>query len=271
MNPSLKGKTALVTGATSGIGLAAATELAYRGATVLLAGRNPDRGEAARATVAAVATGPEPILFLADLESQDEIRRLAGEIRTAVPVLDVLVNNAGGIFANRELTVDGIERTFALNHLAPFVLTNEVLDLITAAPQGRVITVTSEMHSGRIDFANLQGERSYNFLRMYMATKTANILFAFELARRLAGTSATSNAVSPGPARTRFGDDLTGAAHLFPLLMKNIPLRNRPARRRVIGRAGRRCAQARTSATSAATVGASPGSCRRAFVPSMCR
>jgi NAD(P)-dependent dehydrogenase (short-subunit alcohol dehydrogenase family) len=122
-----------------------------------------------------------------------------------------------------------LERTFALNHLAAFTLTNELLDLVTAAPQGRVITVSSEAHSGKLDFANLQGERSYNFLRMYAATKTANILFSFELARRLAGTNATSNAVSPGPTRTRFGDDLTGPPRLFPLVMRNIPFLFKPA------------------------------------------
>ena len=228
MDFPLQDKTALVTGATSGIGLATATELARRGATVLLVGRNPVRGEAARAAVAAAASGPEPVLLLADLASQAEIRRLANEVRAAVSALDVLVNNAGGIFARRELTVDGIERSFAVNHLAPFLLTNLLLDRVTAGPQGRVITVTSETHAGKLDFDNLQGERSYNFLRMYAATKTANILFAFELARRLDGGAATSNAASPGPTQTRFGDDLTGLPRLFPLVMKNIPFLFKP-------------------------------------------
>jgi retinol dehydrogenase 14 len=223
INAPMRDKTAVVTGATSGVGLATAVECARRGARVILVGRDPLRGQDAHAVVARAALGREPILLLADFQSQQEIRRLARQVKEVTPAVDVLVNNAGAIFAKRELTADGIERTFAVNHLAPFLLTNLLLDLVLAAPQGRVVTVSSETHAGRLDFDNLQGERSYGFLRAYTATKTANIVFAFELSRRLAGKKATSNAVSPGPTRTRFGDDLTGLPRLFPVVMKSIP------------------------------------------------
>lgn len=221
-------QTVLITGATSGVGLATAIELARRGLAVIIAGRDAVRGEAARAAVSAAATGPKPRLLLADLSVQHEVRRLADDVRVITPTLDVLVNNAGGIFARRELTADGIERTFALNHVAPFLLTTELLGAIEAAPQGRVVNVTSEAHAGKLDLDNLQGDRSYNFFRMYAASKTMNLLFTFELARRFAGTNATASAVSPGPTRTRFGDDLTGLPRLMPLVMKRIPFLFKP-------------------------------------------
>jgi retinol dehydrogenase-14 len=135
----------------------------------------------------------------------------------------VLVNNAGGVFERRELTVDGIEKTFATNHLAPFLLTNLLLDRITAAPGGRIVTVASEVYPSVLDFANLQGERSYNFLSAYMRSKLENILFTYELARRLEGTAAAANCLSPGPTLTRFGDNLRGLPGLFPKLMKRLP------------------------------------------------
>jgi NAD(P)-dependent dehydrogenase (short-subunit alcohol dehydrogenase family) len=144
-------------------------------------------------------------------------------VAAAAPQLDVLINNAGGIFATRALTVDGIERTFALNHLAPFLLTNLLIDQLKAAPAARVVTVASEAYPDRLHFDNLQSERSYHFLLAYMRSKLANILFSHELARRLQGSSVTANCLSPGPTVTRFGDELTGPAALFPLVMKRIP------------------------------------------------
>jgi NAD(P)-dependent dehydrogenase (short-subunit alcohol dehydrogenase family) len=220
----MAGKVVLITGANSGVGLATAYGLAERGATVVMVSRDPARGAAARDEVAQVATGPTPVLLLADHSSQAAIHALAKEVRARFARIDVLVNNAGAIFAQRELTVDGIEQTFAVNHLAPFLLTNLLLDLVKAAPAGRIVTVASEVHSGKIDFENLQGERHYNFFKAYGLSKLENILFTYELARRLEGTSTTANCVSPGATRTRFGDNLRGLPRLMPLVMKRIPL-----------------------------------------------
>ena len=223
LQPLMQGKTVLVTGANSGIGYITARRLAELGAAVLLVCRDPARGGAARDRIAAVASGPAPTLVQADLAARDQIRTLAEQVRTRFGRLDVLINNAGGVFDRRELTVDGIEQTFAVNHLAPFLLTNLLLSPLRAAPAARVVTVTSEAHSRRFDLDNLQGERHYQFLRAYSVTKTANLLFTYELARRLSGSTVTANAVSPGPSRTGFGDNLTGSRALFPAVMKRMP------------------------------------------------
>ena len=216
-------KTILITGASSGLGLATAKVLAADGAALILVCRSPARAELARREVTAAATGPAPKVLIADLASQAQVRDLAVQVEAENPQLDVLINNAGGIFATRELTDDGIERTFALNHLAPFLLTNLLIDRLKAAPAARVVTVASEAYPSRLDFDNLQGERSYHFLLAYMRSKLANILFSHELARRLQGSPVTANCLSPGPTITRFGNDLTGPAALFPLIMKRIP------------------------------------------------
>ena len=223
LQPLMQGKTVLVTGANSGIGYVTARRLAELGAAVLLVCRDAARGAAARDRIAAVASGPAPTLVQADLAAQDQIRTLAEQVRTRFGRLDVLINNAGGVFDRRELTVDGIEQTFAVNHLAPFLLTNLLLSPLRAAPAARVVTVTSEAHSRRFDLDNLQGERHYQFLRAYSVTKTANLLFTYELARRLSGTTVTANAVSPGPSRTGFGDNLSGPRALVPAVMKRMP------------------------------------------------
>jgi NAD(P)-dependent dehydrogenase (short-subunit alcohol dehydrogenase family) len=216
-------KIALITGASSGIGFETAREMARRGVHVVMVCRDPERAQVAWESIAEISRGPKPTLLLADLSSQDEIRALADEVRGRFSHLDVLVNNAGGVFERRELTVDGIEKTFATNHLAPFLLTNLLLDRITAAPGGRIVTVASEVYPSALDFANLQGERSYNFLSAYMRSKLENILFTYELARRLEGTAAAANCLSPGPTLTRFGDNLRGLPGLFPKLMKRLP------------------------------------------------
>jgi NAD(P)-dependent dehydrogenase (short-subunit alcohol dehydrogenase family) len=217
------GKIVLVTGASSGIGLETSRQLAGLGAHVVMVCRDPQRGGAAQQQVADAATGAMPDLLLADLSSQAAIHGLAGEVRERYSRIDVLINNAGAIFGQRELTVDGIERTFATNHLAAFLFTRLLFDLLEAADAGRVITVASEIHSGSLDFDNLQGEERYNFLRAYNQSKLENILFTFELARRAVNTKVTANALSPGPAATGFGDNLRGWTRLFPLFMKHIP------------------------------------------------
>jgi NAD(P)-dependent dehydrogenase (short-subunit alcohol dehydrogenase family) len=225
---NMENKVIVITGASSGAGLAAARQIAGLGAQVVLICRDAARGQAALEGVRSASRGPEPVLLLANLEVQVEVRRLTDEIRSRFTRLDVLINNAGGIFEKRMLTADGIEKTFALNHLAPFLLTTLLLDLIQAAQQGRVITVSSESHSGKIDFNNLQGEKSYNFLAAYNLSKLGNLLFTYELARRLQGSSTTANSVSPGPTKTRFGDNMTGLPALFPRVMKSIPILFRP-------------------------------------------
>ena len=220
----MKEKIVLVTGANSGVGFATAKALAKLGAALIMVCRNEERATAAKRDIAAVATGPEPVLIIADLSLQSAVRSLAAEVRPRFSRLDVLVNNAGAIFARRELTADGIEKTFAINHLAPFLLTNLLLDLLRSMPGGRIVTVASEAYPGTLDFDNLQGERHYNFLGAYGRTKLCNILFSYELARRLEGSGVTSNCLSPGPVATRFGDNMTGLPALFPFVMKRIPL-----------------------------------------------
>jgi NAD(P)-dependent dehydrogenase (short-subunit alcohol dehydrogenase family) len=216
------GKTVLITGANSGIGFAAATALARMGARILLVCRDARRGADAQAAVANVATEVAPKLLLADLSSLHDVRKLADHLHRDFPVIDVLINNAAGMFSERGLTGDGIERTFAVNHLAPFLLTNLVIGLLTAADRGRIINVAAESPLGKLDFDNLQGERRYGFLSAYFRSKLANIIFSNELARRLESRGVTVNSMSPGPTKTRFGDNMTGFPALFPLLAKKL-------------------------------------------------
>jgi retinol dehydrogenase-14 len=220
---SITGKTVLITGATSGLGLATALLLAERGAEVLMVGRERTRSNFMRAEVAKCAAGNAPILFLADLSSQAEIHRLADRLHGCFSRIDVLINNAAAVFAQREVTPDGLEKTFAVNHLAPFTLTLLLLDLLRAAPAGRILTASSELHSGRLDFSNLQGEWRYNWLGAYARSKLCNILFTYELSRRLAGSTITANCFSPGPALTRLGDNMRGLPAAVPWLLKRIP------------------------------------------------
>jgi retinol dehydrogenase 14 len=219
----MSGKTVLITGATSGLGLATALLLAEQGAEVVMVGRDRTRGNFMRAEIAKYAAGSEPILFLADLSSQAEIHRLAEKLHGSFSRIDVLINNAAAMFADREVTPEGLEKTFAINHLAPFILTHLVLDLIRAAPAGRILTASSGFHSGTLDFSNLQGERRYNWLGAYKRSKLCNILFTYELARRLAGTTVTANCLSPGPTLTRLGDNMRGLPAVFPWIAKRIP------------------------------------------------
>ena len=159
----MSGKTVVITGATSGLGLATAILLAERGAEVVMVGRDRTRANFMRTEIAQYASGSEPIVFLADLSSQAEIHRLAEKLHGSLSRIDVLINNAAAVFAEREVTPDGLEKTFAVNHLAPFALTHLLLDLLRAAPAGRILTASSEFHSGELDFSNLQGQRQYNW------------------------------------------------------------------------------------------------------------
>jgi len=191
------GKRVVITGATNGIGLAAAEGLAAKGALLTIVARDQERG---RVAAARVSPGDAEVgVLVADLASQAAVRRLAAEILERSPRVQVLVNNAGAVHTRRRLTEDGIELTWAVNHLAPFLLTNLLLDRMTASAPARVITTSSDAHSGtRIPFDDLDGDRGYGGFRRYGETKLANILFTSELARRLEGTGVTANCYHPG-------------------------------------------------------------------------
>ncbi|MFC5828261.1 SDR family oxidoreductase [Nonomuraea insulae] len=212
----MTGRTVLVTGGTAGIGRATALGLATMGARLAIVGRDPGRAEDAAREIRA-AGGGQADVFVADLTSQSQVRRLAGEVLERLSRIDVLINNAGGYWHTRHVTADGLERTFALNHLAPFLLTSLLLDRLEHSAPARVITVSSHAHTaGHIDFDDLQGERSYSGSRAYDQSKLANVLFTYELARRLRATSVTANALHPGVVSTSFGaEDPAGVQRLL--------------------------------------------------------
>jgi retinol dehydrogenase 14 len=225
----MNGKVVLITGGTGGIGKATAIGLATMGARVGVTGRHLARAEQAAADIRAASGNPAVDVFAADMTSQAEVRRLAVAVLNAYPRLDVLINNVGGFWAHRHPTTDGLERTFALNHLAPFLLTNLLLDRLKAGAPARVVTVSSGAQSmGRIDFDDLQGMRNYSGQRAYNQSKLANIMFTSELARRLDGTGITANAVHPGVVRTNFGAE--DQAWFFALISRAVrPLLKTPA------------------------------------------
>jgi retinol dehydrogenase-12 len=200
----MNGGVCVVTGATSGIGQATAAALARRGAQLILVSRDRGRGEAAVAKLA-VAGGPAPRLEVADLASMAQVRALAGRL-AALERIDVLVNNAGLMAGQRRVTADGHDEVFAVNHLAPFLLTSLLLGKLAASGPARVVTVASGAHTAaRLDLDDLQLERGWESWRAYANSKLANILFTRELARRLAGAAVTANCAHPGLVRTRFG------------------------------------------------------------------
>jgi NAD(P)-dependent dehydrogenase (short-subunit alcohol dehydrogenase family) len=200
----MEGKVCVVTGATSGIGKAVATGLARLGATVVLVGRDRRRTEAAVAGIGSVSASP-PRAEIADLASLEQVRGLAGRL-AGLERIDVLVNNAGLVLGERRMTPDGFEHVFALNHLAPFLLTSLLLPKLTASAPARVVTVTSDAHSAaRLDLSDPNLERGWDSWRSYANSKLANILFTRELARRLDGTGVTANCAHPGVVRTGFG------------------------------------------------------------------
>ena len=200
----------LVTGATGGIGLETARGIAQHGWTVVIVGRNLEKSRTTAAQITEQTGNPHVEFLVADLSIQAEIRRLAEEFKERYSHLDVLVNNAGGMFLNGQVSADGIEMTLALNHLGYYLLTRLLCDLLKASAPARIVNVASVAHFGaRIDFANLQ----FSGWRGYKRSKLANILFTYELARRLEGTGVTANALSPGLVASRFGMNNRG---LFP-------------------------------------------------------
>jgi len=201
----MTGKIVLITGGTGGIGKAAAIGLASMGARVGITGRDRTRAERAAKDIEAESDNPAVDVFVADLSSQDEVRRMAGEVLSAYPRLDVLVNNVGGFWAHRHVTSDGLEHTFALNHLAPFLLTSLLLERLVASAPARVVTVASGAQSmGKIDFGDLMGEQDYSGQRAYNQSKLANVMFTYELARRVEATGVTATALHPGMTNTAF-------------------------------------------------------------------
>jgi len=211
METGLKGRRVLVSGATSGIGKETARGLARLGAEVVVVGRSPDKTEAVVEELRQSTGNPRVASLLCDLSSIAEVRRLAAEVERRYGVLHVLVNNAGGMNPKREVTVDGFERTFAVNHLAYFVLANALLPALRKGAPARIVQVASEAHRGvgfrpaRLDFDDLQAERGYSAFDIYGRSKLANILHTRELARR-AGAGVTANCLHPGFVASGFLD-----------------------------------------------------------------
>ena len=201
----MSGKICMVTGATAGIGEATAEGLASLGATVIVVGRSAERCVAAVERIKQQTGNSNVEHLLADLSSQQEVRDLAYEFKSRYSKLDVLVNNAGAINLVRRASVDGIELTFALNHLSYFLLTNQLLDLLVSSAPARIVNVSSSSHRrSRINFDDLQCRRRYWGMRAYAQSKLGNVLFTYELARRLDGVGVTVNALHPGVVATRF-------------------------------------------------------------------
>jgi NAD(P)-dependent dehydrogenase (short-subunit alcohol dehydrogenase family) len=228
----MKDKTILVTGATDGIGKQTALELAGMGARVLLHGRSRARAEATLSEIRSATASRSLDLFVADLASIQQVHQLAAAVSEKYDRLHVLINNAGLIMNERQLTEDGLETTFAVNHLAHFLLTHLLLDSLKRSAPARIVNVSSMTHQGvQVDFDNLQGERSYSGYGAYSLSKLANILFTYELAERLAGTGVTANALHPGVIGTKLlrqgfggagGGDL-GAGAQTPLYLASSP------------------------------------------------
>jgi retinol dehydrogenase 14 len=207
----MAGKSVLITGGTGGIGRATAVGLAALGARVAITGRDLPRAASVAAEIRGTTGNPEVTPFAADLSSQVEVRRLAATVLDAYPRLDVLINNVGGSWATRHVTADGLERTFAVNHLAAFLLTDLLLERLKASAPARIVTVSSAAQaSGAINFDDLQSERDYSERRAYPQAKLASVMFTYELARRLEGTGVTANVLHPGVVNTAFGAEDPG-------------------------------------------------------------
>jgi NAD(P)-dependent dehydrogenase (short-subunit alcohol dehydrogenase family) len=218
----MQGKTVVVTGATSGIGEVAAVELARRGARIVFVARNPLRRDMTLARLSVANDKAKHATYLADLSKLSEMKRVAKEIAAAEPKIDVLINNAGTLFAARETTPDGLELSFATNHMAYFVVTNLLLDRLKSTPGARIVSTSSDAHkSGKLNFDDLQSEKSFSGFRAYGTSKLCNILFTRELARRLEGTGVTANCLHPGFVATAFADNNDGLmGFIFGVLKK---------------------------------------------------
>lgn len=255
----LEGRVCVVTGPTSGIGKETARGLARLGARVVLACRDPGRGAAVRDEIAA-STGTRSLdVRIVDLGVPDSIRRFAAEFVVDFPRLDVLVNNAGVFSFRRRLTPQGLETQFAVNVLGPFLLTNLLLPRLVASAPSRVVNVGSATHyGGRVEFDNLQGERTYRFVGAYSNSKLEILLLTYELARRLEGTGVTANCVHPGAIRTRLYNGLPWAFRFVKYFLRDpvtgaapvLRLASDPALQRVSGRYFDRLNEARSAPAS---------------------
>ena len=212
----MKGKTVVISGGTSGIGEVAARALAKMGARIVLVARNKSRAEATLARLRRSGPGVAHSVYFADLTRLAEMKRVAAEIANREPPIDVLINNAGALFGTRRLTEDGLECTFALNHMSYFVVTEGLRERLLASGAARIINTASAAHQGAtLDFDDLQSAKSFRAMRAYSCSKLCNILFTRELARRLHGTGVTANCLHPGFVATRFADESGGlVSHL---------------------------------------------------------
>ena len=212
----MAGKVCLVTGATSGIGEATALELAKRRAVVVLVGRKKEKCSQTVERIKQQTGNPAVDYLVADLSAQKEIRRVAAEFKTRQARLDVLVNNVGAVFLTRHKTADGIEMTFGLNHLSPFLLTNLLLDVLKASAPARIINITSAiLNRARLNLEDLEYRKVYDGNRAYEQSKLCNLLFTYELARRLTGQGVMVNALHPGFAATNLGKNNAGILRPF--------------------------------------------------------
>lgn len=212
----MKDKICLITGANSGIGFETAKSLCEKGATVILVCRSLEKAGKAIDEIKTAITGASAIPAVADLASQAEIRKLAAKLQADFPKLDVLINNAGSWFSEVELTEDGIERQWAINHLAPFLLTHLLLPLLVKSDDPRVITVSSDSHfPGKIHFEDVNLLKNYHGLRAYAQSKLANVLFTLELERRKGDLPISTYAVQPGLVKTDIGVKHTISFHAF--------------------------------------------------------
>src|SRR5437899_5726921 len=208
----MRGKTVVITGGTSGIGEVAAEILAKKGARIVLVARDKTRGDATLARLRSSALGVTHSIYFADLTRFAEMKRVAAQIADQEQRIDVLINNAGALFARRMLTQDGFEFTFALNHMAYFVLTEGLREWLLASRPARIINTASAAHQdATLDFDDLQSAKNFGAMKAYSRSKLCNILFTCELARRLHGTGVTANCLHPGFVATRFGDQSGGS------------------------------------------------------------
>jgi NAD(P)-dependent dehydrogenase (short-subunit alcohol dehydrogenase family) len=216
----MEGKVVLITGATSGIGRETAYGLASMGASVVIFARNGEKAALVMDEIKERARNEDMNFINCDLASLDSVRKAVGDFKSRYQRLDVLIDNAGLISGKRKVTVDGFEYTFQVNHLSHFLLTNMLLDVLKKSAPSRVVIVGSSAHVGaHLDFNNLMLEKDYSAFKAYGRSKLANLLFCFELARRLEGTEVTANCLHPGVVRTHFGHDLSGVAKVFfPIL-----------------------------------------------------
>jgi NAD(P)-dependent dehydrogenase (short-subunit alcohol dehydrogenase family) len=221
----MKDKVIVITGATSGIGQIAAEKLAAMGARIVFIARDKARGEATLDRLRMKNSGIEHRVHYADLSLLAEMKRVAKEIAASEPRIDVLMNNAGAMFSQRHITKDGLERTFALNHMSYFVVTNLLRERLVSTPGARVVNTSSNAHRGaRVNYNDLQMMNGYRMFKAYCLSKLYNILFTRELSRQLRVTGVTANCLHPGFVATRFGDNTSGAGGLLFRLIKNFAI-----------------------------------------------